>query len=64
MSGQFMPETLAQVVTACCVLKKLYGHCLSRLLVLPSPALAEFSILELPRRGIYWISLYCKLSNV
>jgi len=45
--GHFMPETLTQVATACCVSKKaLRGHYLSRQLVLPSP--------ELPVSGIYW----------
>jgi len=32
----------------------LYGHYLSRQLVLPSPAPIEFLIPELPVSGIYW----------
>ena len=43
--GHFMPETIIQVATAC---SKLYSHCLSKLLALPSLAPTEFSILELP----------------
>ena len=54
--GHFMLETVAQVATVCCVEENCLVSCLSRLLVLPSPALTKFSILELPRSGMYWTS--------
>jgi len=37
--SHFMPETLAQVATACCVPKKAVWSLYSRQLVLPPPAL-------------------------
>ena len=56
--GHFMPETLAQVATACCVLKKTVWSLFEQAahIAISSPALTEFSILELPRSGIYWTS--------
>ena len=48
-----MPETLAQVATACCVSKKTVWSLFEQA---ASPALTEFSILELPQSGIYWTS--------
>ena len=55
--GHFIPETLAQVATACCVSKKTVRSLFEQAAhIAISCSYRIFNCIEFPRSGIYWTS--------